>query len=679
MRGHTHVSTLLGLMLMVTPDAARAQAPEHAPTFKQSLSFQRASNPRISPDGQYVAYQVGEANWDEDSFETEIWIAEVESGRRYQLTNAPKSSRSPEWSPDSTQLAFLSDRAGKAQIYLISPSGGEARKLTDVKTGVNSLEWSPDSRRIAFTAADPESKERKKRKETYGAVVEVDADYTYTHLWVIEVPEAAGAQSSEPERLTEGREFVVRGFSWSPDSQRIAFAAPQDPNFSNFGTADLYVVGLADKKVEKLVDTFGPDFNPVWSPNGKQIAYETANGEDFFFYTNSEVAIVPAGGGSPRVLTGSFDEDVRLAAWGPQGIYFSALQKTAAHLFRLDPATKTIEQLTSPAETYYSSFTFSRDHTRMAFRLAAPNQFVEVAVSGTARFEPKRLTTLGDQVKEFTTATREVISWQSADGTTIEGVLLKPADFAPSKKYPLLVRIHGGPTGVDRPYVLPDRAYPLEQFAAKGAVILLPNYRGSAGYGEAFRSLNVRNLGVGDYWDVISGVDHLIEQGFVDPERVGAMGWSQGGYISAFITTYSDRFKAVSVGAGISDWMTYYVNTDIHPFTRQYLKATPWEDPEIYRKTSPISYVNSAQTPTLIQHGERDQRVPIPNAYELYQALQDRSVPVKMYVFPGFGHGIGKPKEARAVLKQNYDWFAKWIWGEEPKPEEDAESEKTPE
>ena len=273
---------------------------------------------------------------------------------------------------------------------------------------------------------------------------------------------------------------------------------------------------------------------------------------------------------------------------------------------------------------------------------------------------------MDEQLKGFRLAHREVISWNSSDGTRIEGVLYKPADFDPKKKYPLLVVIHGGPTGVDMPIVSADRYYPIERFVAKGALVLRPNYRGSAGYGEKFRALNVRNLGVGDYADVISGVDHLIARGWVDKERVGAMGWSQGGYISAFITASSDRFKAVSVGAGISDWMTYYANTDITPFTRQYLHATPWDDPEIYRKTSPVSYIAKAKTPTLIQHGENDRRVPIPNAYELREALEDKGVPVKMVVYKGFGHGINKPKQQRAVMEENDKWFAQYIWGEKP-------------
>jgi len=275
---------------------------------------------------------------------------------------------------------------------------------------------------------------------------------------------------------------------------------------------------------------------------------------------------------------------------------------------------------------------------------------------------------MGDQLKNYTLATREIIRWKSTDGVEIEGVLIKPPDFTPDKKYPLLVVVHGGPTGVDLPVITPDRYYPIELFVAKGALVLRPNYRGSAGYGEKSRSLNVRNLGVGDAWDVLSGVDSLIAKGWVDKDRVGCMGWSQGGYISAFLTTSSTRFRAISVGAGISNWMTYYVNTDIHPFTRQYLHAVPWDDPAIYAKTSPMTYIKKAKTPTLIQHGEFDRRVPIPNAYELFQGLEDQGVPVRMFVYKGFGHAITKPKEMLAVLQHNYDFFAEYIWGEKPSP-----------
>ncbi len=658
------------------PAAPSAPSAPSAPTIDESLSVKSAGSPRISPDGRYVAYEVQRANWEENAFERDLWIAVVATGERYALTHSKKSSIDATWSPGSKWIAFLSDRPGalsgspegKRQIWLIPPVGGEARQLTKVENGVNSFAWSPDGRRIAFTSADPESKARKDRKEKYGEYDIVQGDYTMTHLWVMDAPGEESAKLPEPQRLTEGGAFTVLGFSWAPDGQRIAFSAARTPDLSDRETADIYVLTLADKSVKRIVDTKGPDANPVWSPDGKQIAYQTANGSEWSYYTNGYIAVVPVEGGVPSVLTGSFDEDPNLQAWSPEGIYFSALQKTYVHLFLLSPATRATERLSAPDRFHAGPFSFSRDARQAAFLCAADNAFAEVCVSAVRPFAPKKLTALGDQFKNVRVATREVIEWKSTDGTTVEGILLKPADFDPSRRYPLLVVIHGGPTGVDRATLSADRYYPMEQFVAKGALVLRPNYRGSAGYGEKFRSLNVRNLGVGDYWDVISGVDYLIAKGWVDKDRVGAMGWGQGGYISAFITASSDRFRAVSVGAGISDWMTYYVNTDIHPFTRQYLKGTPWDDPEIYRKTSPISYIKNARTPTLIQHGSNDQRVPIPNAYELYQALRDRGVPAKMVVYKGFGHPIDKPKQQRAVMEENYNWFSQWIWGESPTP-----------
>ena len=627
------------------------------PTIEQSLNLKTAGSPRISPDGRYVAYTVSETNWEENAFDTQIWMAMPATGERYQLTHAKKSSNDPRWAPDSKRLAFLSDRDGNQQIYVISPAGGEATQMTHFEGGVTQFEWSPDGKKIAFTSTGPESKVRKDRKDKYGDFEIVGGDYHLVHLWTLNVDE----EKPKPETLTSGTQFSVGAFNWSPDSKVIAFSAARDPDLSSGDTADIYTVRLSDKYVHKLVDTPGPDRDPIWSPDGSQVAYETNSGAS---YLNAHVAIVSAEGGKPRVVSESFDENPRLLSWSPAGIYFEGMQRTAAHLFRLNPATGAVERVSSPNDLQLGSASFTENYDRTAFTCASTNKYPEVCISPLAGFSPKPLTDMKDQLKAWKLATRELFEWKSKDGNSVEGILIKPADFDPAKKYPLLVVIHGGPTGVDRPSLAGDRTYPVEMFAAKGAVILRPNYRGSAGYGEKFRALNVRNLGLGDADDVISGVDALIAKGYIDRDRVGSMGWSQGGYISAFLTTYSDRFKAVSVGAGISDWMTYYVNTDIHPFTRNYLKATPWDDPEIYRKTSPITYINRAKTPTLIQHGDLDKRVPIPNGYELYQGLKDRGVPVKMIVYKGFGHPINKPKQQSAVMEHNYEWFSQWIWGE---------------
>lgn len=638
------------------------------PTIDESLSMKSVSGPQISPDGRYVAYHVASTNWDENEFVTHIWIASTVTGERYQLTSGKKSATGPQWAPDSKHVAFVSDRDGKRQIYLISPAGGEAAQLTTEENGVGSIAWSPDGAAIAFTSSGPDAKPKKDRKDKYGDFEIVGGDYTMNHLWLVKVPAEFPSDIKKlpkPEPLTKGDQFTVGAFSWAPDGKRIAFAAQRDPDLGSSDTEQLYVLDLGDLHVRKLLDANGPNDNPKWSPDSRQIAYVTSNGAQFFYYANRHIAAIPSEGGTPQVLTADFDENTNLVAWGPDGIYFTSQQRTAQHIFHLDPATRKVRRLSSPAEFSAGAPSFTKDFRTMAATGAGPNRFTEVFTTPVADFVPRILTDVAAQYKDYRLATKELVQWKSSDGVTIEGILIKPADYDPARKYPLLVVIHGGPTGVDTPSLSADRTYPIERFAAKGALILKPNYRGSAGYGAKFRALNVRNLGLGDYEDVISGVDSLIAKGMVDKDRVASMGWSQGGYISAFITCYSDRFKAVSVGAGISNWMTYYVNTDIHPFTRQYLKGTPWDDPEIYRKTSPITYVNRAKTPTLIQHGDQDKRVPPPNAFELYQALRDRNVAAKLVLYKGFGHGINKPKQQRAVMEHNYEWFSKYIWGEE--------------
>jgi dipeptidyl aminopeptidase/acylaminoacyl peptidase len=389
-------------------------------------------------------------------------------------------------------------------------------------------------------------------------------------------------------------------------------------------------------------------------------------GATSYFANNTRLAVIPAAGGTLRSITDRFDENPSFVDWNADGVYFSGLQRTASHLFRVDPASGTITRVTGPDDLMASGFSLTRDGSRMAYSASSPSALNEVFISSVATFAPRALTDMTAQAKPFTLGTREVISWKSQDGATIEGVLIKPANFDPSKKYALLCIIHGGPTGVDQPVLLtPDaRYYPSDIWAARGALILKVNYRGSAGYGEKFRQLNVRNLGVGDAWDVLSGVEHLVAKGWVDPSKVGCMGWSQGGYISAFLTTTSDKFKAISVGAGISNWATYYYNTDITPFTINYLGKDPAEDPGIYLKTSPMTSIMKARTPTLIQHGELDRRVPIANAYELRQGLEDRGVKVEMVVYKGFGHGINKPRAMRAVMEHNLAWFNHYIFGD---------------
>jgi dipeptidyl aminopeptidase/acylaminoacyl peptidase len=652
------------LALLALSALAAADEGSRVPTIDGLLNVKTLGGAVLSPDARFVAYGVTEADFKQDAFVSRLWLAPTNGAQPFPLTGGDKSATSAKWSPDGRRLAFLSDRVGdKNQVFVISPDGGEAIQLTNVENGVQAFQWSRSGREIAFTATEPDSPEKKGRKDYLGEYEVVREDYAFRHLFTLDVEEALRGPVAGRQR-TKGTERSVGGFDWSPDGTQIAFSATANPDLVQGGTSDIYVLKLADDSVTRIVSQPGPDTRPLWSPDGQQIAFSSAMARTRYYAANWRLAVVPAAGGTPRALTEGFDENPQPLEWKGTGVYFSALQKTAAHLFRLDPASGAITRVSQPDRLIAFSFSLSADGRQLAFVAASPTSLAEVFVSPVASFSPRKLTDLTEQVKDMRLGTREVVSWKSQDGTRIEGVLIKPASFDPSRKHPLLVVIHGGPTGIDLPTLLDTRYYPTDIWAGRDALVLKVNYRGSAGYGEKFRELNYRNLGVGDAWDVVSGIDHLVAQGWVDPGRVGCMGWSQGGYISAFLTTATTRCTAVSVGAGISNWATYYYNTDITPFTIQYLGDDPADDPAIYEKTSPMSYVKKAKTPTLIQHGENDRRVPIPNAYELRQGLEDRGVPVRMVVYKGFGHGISKPKAMRAVMRHNLEWFGHYLWAD---------------
>jgi len=293
-----------------------------------------------------------------------------------------------------------------------------------------------------------------------------------------------------------------------------------------------------------------------------------------------------------------------------------------------------------------------------------------------------KLTNYSEQIKNWSLGKAETITWKSKDDTEINGVLVKPKNYDPNKKYPLVFIVHGGPAWYSEARVATTSNryyYPMHQFVNKDILIVEPNYRGSIGAGQAFLELNKDNLGVGDMWDLESCIDHLDNLGMIDTSKVGCMGWSQGGYISAFVGIHSKRFKAVSVGAGIADWYTYHICNDIPQFTTHYLSGSPYRDRALYEKTAPISKIKEAQTPMLIQHGDLDYRVPLANAKELYRGLKEMNIHVELFIFPGMGHPITKPRENRAVMYQNLNWFSHYLLGEELdllQKESDEENEK---
>jgi dipeptidyl aminopeptidase/acylaminoacyl peptidase len=676
-----------GLILAAT--AALAQA--HSPTLRQSLDRSLIGVTAIAPDGQRIAYLRRETDWKNNDYVWQLWLLDRATGRDLQLTRGRKSISNPEWSPDGRLIAFVTEREPNAlepparegdadtkpspkQIWMMRFDGGEAWQATRAETDVEEFHWSKDGHWIVFRALMPESKADKARKERYSEYRVVNKDFTQHQLWRVDADAAGqGAAPVAGEALTRDAGLDIKEFAIAPDSRHIVFGAGRDPLLSHLDDEDLYLLEAgSNTPPKKIVALPGPDDHPMFSPDGSKLAFETALGEPNFFYTNKHLAVVDLAhvesqaattAKDVRDLTGAFDEDAQAIGWRAGGIYFRAVSDGVG-LYRIEPESDHIERL-GPHDLLFNNVSITYDGAMLAWSGGDTTHLRELYASASTALVPQKLTDETGRVRELALGSVEVVTWKSKDGTRIEGVLHKPKDFDPARKYPLLVMIHGGPTGTSLPELwTPDYAYPVQSFLGMGALVLEPNYRGSAGFGAKFRALNVRNLGVGDMWDVMSGVDALIAKGMVDPNRLGSMGWSQGGYISAFLTTHTDRFKAISVGAGISDWSTYYVGTDITQFTPQYLKATPWDDPAIYAKTSPISTIKAARTPTLIQHGSNDQRVPLPDAFELYRGLQDQHVDSRLLIYQGFGHGIDKPKSALALLQANLDWFGHYVWNQ---------------
>lgn len=661
-------------------------------SFKKWLNVKQAGSPVISPNGKYVVYSTTATDWSSNSYDSELWLVK-DNEPPFQLTRTAKGgSTAPQFTPDSRHISFIADRGDKTQLYLISVNGGEALQITREEEGIAAYDWHPSGKQIAFTKTEGESKKEKATKDQYGAFAVEGEEYKLAHLWLLDVDldtivlagqmpcaTAAKADSARTDsamkirpqdcvrlpkakRLTEGA-FTVGGFAWSPDGNTIAFNSQPNPLINTSVRSDIVLLDVLSKKRDTVVAHPTGDFFLRWSPDSRAFVYSSSlTDSTSFYYRNNRLFVYNRDNQKSREVAQSVDENKAVIDWTKSGIYFAAFDKTKRKLYLIEPSSGRVSQPDLNIDLIAEvSFGKNTDLAAVAGRMHS-------GISEVYTWRPgkpaQQLTSSNEQIKNWNTPVNEIIDWKSRDGAAIQGVLLKPRNFDHAKKYPLLVVIHGGPTAIDLPDPTPSYVYPIMQWVEKGALVLRVNYRGSTGYGEKFRSLNVRNLGVGDMWDVLSGIDHLNKKGIIDTTRMGAMGWSQGGYISAFLTTNTPVFKAISVGAGISNWMTYYVNTDITPFTRQYLQATPWSDGDIYLKTSPMTAINKASTPTLIQHGEFDRRVPIANAYELYRGLQDRGVPSKLIVYKGFGHGINKPKERLAAIWHNWLWFNHYVFGD---------------
>ncbi len=678
------------LVILVFANVSMFAQKNSSVSFEKWISLKGVGSPVISPDGKTIVYSVSSTDWANNAYDNELWMAK-DGEAPVQLTRTNKASSSnAAFTPDGKYVSFLANRGEKNQLYIISIMGGEAIQVTNDTDGISNYDWSPDGTRIVYSKPQTESKQEKNTKERYGAFGVEGEEYKQNHLWLLnfnydsvflagQLPCYTGKKDSAsslkaPEcfslsvakQLTEGN-FTAGGFSWSPDGKQIAFNRQTNPLILSGISADIVLIDADTRKMTTVISNPTGDFFNRWNPDGTAFAYgSSVNDSITDYFKNNRLFIYDLKTKSSSEIAKDIDENKSVADWNKAGLFLSAFEKTKRKLYSVDLKTGTTKTVPLALDLP-GGISFSKNSDAIA--VAGRNYSGLNEIYSWRLNEPlKQISNSSSQIKDWNTPVNELIHWKSKDGAMIEGVLLKPKNYDAAKKYPLLIVIHGGPTGIDLPDPVPTYVYPIMQWTEKGALVLRVNYRGSAGYGEKFRSLNVKNLGVGDMWDVLSGVEYLNSKNMIDTSRMGCMGWSQGGYISAFLTTNSNMFKAISVGAGISNWVTYYVNTDITPFTRQYLEATPWSDMNVYLKTSPMTNINKASTPTLIQHGEFDKRVPIPNAYELYRGLQDRGIASKLIVYKGFGHGINKPKERLAAVWHNWQWFNRYVFGEKEEP-----------
>jgi dipeptidyl aminopeptidase/acylaminoacyl peptidase len=581
------------------------------------------------------------------------------------LTAGEKSSTSPAWSPDARWIAFVSARGGKPNLWRIRVDGGEAEALTDEKGGVQSPQWSPDGSRIAFLMTEPPTEDEEKAdKEKRDARV-VDENLKPLRLYVVGVEKDASGKrpvrALTPSTLSIGDVEGAARFDWAPDGKSIVFAHRPTPKVDDWPKSDLSLVDVESGGVRSLVATAAAESAPAFSPDGAEIAYTASDVPPTWGFT-TRVYVVAAAGGTPRALAETYDRQPDLLGWSRDGkrLLVGEVHRTVGALAGL-PRDGGAPVDLSPPDLMVTGPALDRTGARVGFVSQAPERAPEAFVASLDGFSPVQVSH-AQELPAADLGKTDVVGWKSADGRPIEGLLTYPAGYAAGRRVPLLVVVHGGPTGVfQRAFTGTPSPYPIAAFAGRGYAVLRCNVRGSSGYGRDFRYANYRDWGGGDYKDILAGVDALVAKGVADPDRLGVMGWSYGGYMTSWIITQTRRFKAASVGAGVTNLMSFTGTADIPGFIPDYFGGDYWDFFDRWRTRSAMFNVKGVTTPTLIQHGEADRRVPVSQGYEFYNALKRQGVTTRMVVYPRQPHGLQEPKLVQDAMERNLEWFDRWV------------------
>lgn len=649
---------MLLVLFLVCGLAAAAQ--EWSPAYQ--MKFRAVADVTPSPDGQLVVwterYPVVAAEKSENV--TQVFLGAADGSRRWQLTRGEKSATAPRFSHDGSAVYFLSDRSGKPNVYRIAVAGGEAEAVTDWKGTIASFDVSPDGKRLAFTGRDEDKVGEKRKKEKLDFKVIGDRPVRHS-LWV--APLEAGVPA-KPELLVAG-EFHIAGFDWAPDSAKIAFHRVPRADADVARHADVAEVDIASRAVRELAATAAAgEAEPRYSPDGRWIALlRQPSGNTVNAATR--LALLDRATGAVRELPETHDGQPRVAGWAAdsKSLVFGEIERYRGVLYRMPIDGPVVKVHEAPGATL-SSARVNAAGTHIGFVRQASTEPPEAWTAPLSAGPAVRVSAANTAIALPAFGKTELIQWKAKDGLDVDGLLTYPVGYKAGQRVPLILNIHGGPAGA---FVLdfdgaPGR-YPIATFAAKGYAVLRPNPRGSAGRGAPFRARVIADWGGRDFGDLMAGVDQAIAMGVADPERLAVMGWSYGGYMTAWTVTQTGRFKAAAMGAGITNHVSMYGTQDIPSLYEDYFGGAPWEKPEVYARSSPMQFVKNVTTPTLILHGEADDRVPPTQGHEFHRALQRRGVPARMVVYPRQGHTVTEPKFVQQVMEEHVAWVEKYLGG----------------
>ncbi len=644
--------------------ATSVQAPVARWTPELAFSVKRVGSVAMSPDGRWAAVEVSEPLMEPEPSEwrTSVYLYAVGATGQPAARRVETPASAPAWSPDGRWLAFASSRSGKRDVWRVALDGSPAERLTDVTGELGEFRWSPDGRRMAFVLTDPAVPARDARV--------IGEAQRFARLYLVDVAGDATGRGTAARLLTPqdvqvgghvGAGMSGPAFDWAPDGAAIAFSHSPSPAGDDWVRADVSVVDVATGRTRSLVATPAAEGGPAWSPDGRWVAVTVSDAPVTYALT-FRVELVSPVNGAVHPLAESFDRRPAIVGWtgDARAVVISEARGTVSRLSAL-PADGGAAVDLSPDTLMVSAPALNGPGTHVGFVSEAPDRAPEPYVSRLAPFAPLRVAEL-QSLPAIPFGKTEPIRWRSFDGREIEGLLTYPTGYRPSAPVPLLTILHGGPpSSFTQTFTGGVGAYPIAAFASAGFAVLRPNVRGSSGYGREFRYANVRDWGGGDFRDAMAGIDALVQRGVADRDRLGVMGWSYGGYLTAFAITQTTRFRAASVGAGITNLVSYVGVADIPGFIGSYFGGEFWDAPKLWQDRSAVFRVKAVTTPTLIQHGENDLRVPISQGYELYTALKRRHVPVTMVVYPRQGHGVGEPRLQLDVMRRNLEWFERWV------------------